>query len=98
MKPTELIASNVTAIIRMEAASSESAKAFFKAYTQVSPKIKKAKSKEALALLEKATDAMNALSKALGARPSKKKTGTKHKGFANLKHAPKKDRVSSKEE
>lgn len=88
---SNLITQNILAVVNIQASATESAKAFFKAYTQVSPKIKKAKSKEAIALIEQATDAMNKLSKALGARPKSKKS--KQKGFANLKHAPKKERV-----
>lgn len=91
MNTRDLFAAQVLTSISLEAASNDTTRAFFKAYTQVSPKIKKAKSKEALALIEEATAAMNRLSKALGARPGGKKSGKG--GFANLKHAPKKDRM-----
>lgn len=81
-----IVANSVQAAL-IEGAS-ETSTAFFKAYTKVSPKIKKAKSKEHLALIEEATTAMNKLSKALGARSDGKKGG-----FSNIKHAPKKDRA-----
>lgn len=47
--------------------SHPSVSAFFKAYSQVSPKLKKARSKAQLLLVEQATDALNKLSKELGA-------------------------------
>jgi len=76
--------------VDLTAKANDTVSAFFKAYTRVSPKLKKAKSKEALALVEEATSALNKLSKSLGARTDKK---GKKGGFSNIKHAPKKERI-----
>lgn len=75
--------------VDLTAKANDTVSAFFKAYTRVSPKLKKAKSKEALALVEEATSALNKLSTSLGARTDGKKGG-----FSNIKHAPKKERTS----
>ncbi len=78
--------------VDLTAKANDTVSAFFKAYTRVSPKLKKAKSKEALALVEEATSALNKLSTSLGARSDGKKG--KKGGFSNIKHAPKKERTS----
>lgn len=78
------ISASVANAVSLEAAANDTVTAFFKAYTKVSPKLKKAKSKEAMALVEEATAAMNKLSRSLGARKDGKKGG-----FSNVKHAPK---------
>lgn len=74
---------------KMEAAN-DTVTAFFKAYTKLSPKMKKCKSKEALALVEDIVSSMNKLSKMLGARGDGKKGG-----FSNIKHASKKERMAA---
>lgn len=75
----------------LTAEAKDTVSAFFKAYTKVSPKLKKARSKADLALVEEATSALNKLSTSLGARPAGKKG--KKGGFSNLKHASKKERM-----
>lgn len=75
----------------LTAKANDTVSAFFKAYTRVSPKLKQAKSKEALNLVEEATTALNKLSTSLGARKGKK---GKKGGFSNIKHASKKERTA----
>lgn len=80
--------------VDLTAKANDTVSAFFKAYTRVSPKLKQAKSKEAMTLIEEATSALNKLSNSLGARKDTKGKKGKKGGFSNIKHAPKKERTS----
>lgn len=91
---------NVSVVIRASednlelTASNPTVTAFFKAYSQVSPKLKKAKDPELLHMIEEATSLLNKVSNALGKKGGGKK-GSKKKGFANVKVPTKKERIDA---
>lgn len=85
-------ATSIVASVEIEAGANPTVSAFFKAYSKVSPKLKKVKSKSDLLLVEQATDALNKLSRSLGDKGTSK--DKKGKGF-NIKVPSKKERMKS---